>query len=77
MMLTVPDRCPECGSTEVARIVYGYPSGNRREPNTVDGGCRCWGDERDPKWACQGCGVWFGEVIQICTAPSWEPNFVE
>jgi hypothetical protein len=58
-------RCPECGSTDVARIVYGYPAGKRREPNTVDGGCRCWGDERDPQFACRTCQTWFGAVVPV------------
>jgi hypothetical protein len=59
------DRCPVCGSTEVARIVYGYPSGNPRGGNVVDGGCMCWGDERDPQFACRGCGLRFGEVVPL------------
>lgn len=57
-------RCPDCGSTDAARIVYGYPSGEPRE-HIVNGGCMCWGDERDPQFACRDCGLWFGEVIQL------------
>ena len=63
--MTAPNRCPECGSTDVARIIYGNPAGERREPGTVEGGCRCWGDRRDPPFACRGCGLWFGGVIQL------------
>lgn len=41
-------RCPECGSTDVARIVFGYPSSAHREAlarhEIALGGCRCYGD---------------------------------
>lgn len=49
--------CPKCGSSEVVRIVYGYPS-----PECIEearrgairlGGCCIRGD--DPRWACRKC----------------------
>lgn len=61
--MRVADRCPECRSEDVARIVYGYPAGKPREPGTVDGGCRCWGDERDDQWICGDCGQRWGAVL--------------
>jgi hypothetical protein len=63
------DRCPECDSTNVARIVYGYPAGERSGENVVYGGCMCWGDERDPQLACQDCGLRFGQVVPLPLSP--------
>jgi hypothetical protein len=71
----IADRCPECDSADVARIVFGYPSRQLRErrrgENVVFGGCMCWGDERDPKWQCRACGLRFGQVLQFAVFPEW------
>lgn len=61
-------RCPECGSQDVAVIVYGYTSGEPRSENFVDGGCRCFRDERDPRWACCSCGHRWGGVVPSAAA---------
>ena len=61
-MLTLP-KCPKCGSKNAARIVYGLPSKESMEkesmekmedeenPKVVSGGC-CVEDE---KWSCNDC----------------------
>lgn len=50
-------RCPACGSADVVRISYGYPT-----PEAIDeaergeillGGC-CISDE-NPEWDCTNC----------------------
>ncbi len=53
--------CPACGSTEVVRILYGYPTdealADAREDRIVLGGCIIDGD--DPDWNCNACGHQF------------------
>ena len=51
-------KCPECGSENAAKIVYGLPSKESMEkiedeenPKVVLGGC-CVGPE---KWSCNDC----------------------
>ena len=51
-------KCPECGSENAAKIVYGLPSKESMEkmedeknPKVVSGGC-CVEDE---KWSCNDC----------------------
>ena len=67
--------CPSCGSTDVARIVYGYPSDELRDHHAgekvVFGGCMCWGDARDPQLACRRCNTRFGQVLQLSVFPAW------
>jgi hypothetical protein len=59
--------CPSCGSADTARLVFGYPSPGHREAlarrEIILGGCRCYGDERDPKYACRSCHVRWGAVV--------------
>jgi hypothetical protein len=68
-------RCPECGSADVARIVYGGPirelALHYRGENVLFGGDRCWGDERDPQFGCQSCGLHFGQIIPLTTSPGF------
>jgi hypothetical protein len=58
--------CPACGSTQVLPLAFGYPTeamnAQVRAGKLALGGCRCWGDERDPRWACRSCGLWWGEA---------------
>ena len=49
--------CPECGSEDIARIVFGFPGqelmerAQRRE--IVLGGC--WLSDQEPQWHCKDC----------------------
>ena len=66
--------CPACGSTSVARIVYGHPGPDKALKDDVDagravfGGCVVTGC--DPKWACNDCNHRWGE-------PSFNRNVQE
>ena len=49
-------RCPACQSTQVAAIVYGYPSPelvNEARDDIVLGGCVL--SPRSPRWQCRAC----------------------
>jgi hypothetical protein len=63
------DVCPSCGSANVATLVFGYPSeetvARARRSEVMLGGCRCYGDGRDPRWGCFDCGTRWGEVIPL------------
>ena len=53
-----PTRCPSCGGTEFASILYGYPnfavvSDRLRSGELVLGGCLVTGN--DPLWRCRTC----------------------
>lgn len=54
-----PDKCPKCGSTRVAKIVYGLPvfpdqlNAAILAGRKVLGGCCITGD--DPAWKCLDC----------------------
>jgi hypothetical protein len=56
-----PDKCTECGSEKIARILYGLPafsdSLRKRLDNNeiVLGGCCVTGN--DPSWKCIDCGT--------------------
>jgi len=67
--------CPECGSTDIARIVYGLPTAAMRARHAGEkvsfGGCLCWGDERDPQFACRRCHTRFGQVLPVFILPDW------
>ncbi len=61
-MVTVDDRvkgekCPKCGSDDVAEIVYGYPTPEAieaRDQGDIElGGCII--SEGDPQWVCKNC----------------------
>jgi hypothetical protein len=57
-----PSCCPECGGTELLRIVYGYPGPEMFEEAERGevrlGGCVISGDM--PDWACVACDhQWF------------------
>lgn len=55
-----PIKCPTCGKSPVATILYGMPNLNEElqqkldEGRTVIGGCCCAYD--DPVWQCSYCG---------------------
>lgn len=50
-------KCPNCNSTKIIRIVYGYPSaeaGEKAEKGLIKlGGCCV--DESSPQWHCKNC----------------------
>jgi len=73
--LTEDAVCPECGSTDITRIVYGLPTAETRARYAGEqvsfGGCLCFGDERDPQFACRRCHTRFGEVLPIFFLPDW------
>ena len=50
-------KCPECGSAEVVRIVFGYPTSEMFEASDRGevelGGCCVEID--DPEWHCKDC----------------------
>jgi hypothetical protein len=54
-----PRKCPKCGASKIANILYGYPGLTDRlqkeldEGKTVLGGCCITGD--DPQWECVEC----------------------
>lgn len=49
-----PKACPACGSADVARIMYGFPTSEAfDDPTIVLGGCVVWPDS--PAFACRGC----------------------
>jgi hypothetical protein len=56
---TKPRRCPTCGGTKVASILYGYPAMDEKVMARIDrgelvlGGCCV--TERDPAWLCVDC----------------------
>lgn len=59
-------KCPECGSSRTARIVYGYPSPELIEQasrgEVVLGGCVIWPEQ--PVRACLACGhEWPGKRL--------------
>lgn len=57
---TKPRRCPNCGHSPLASILYGYigiddgVDKKVEEGRIVFGGC-CVSDD-DPKWECTNCG---------------------
>jgi hypothetical protein len=57
-----PGPCPHCSSSDVVRIVWGFPTLNAfrdAEAGRVAlGGC-CVTDQ-DPEWHCMECGKDFG-----------------
>jgi len=56
-----PDRCPECGKSQMADILYGYPAFSDElqqdinEGRVMLGGCCVSFD--DPAWVCSQCGL--------------------
>jgi hypothetical protein len=57
-------RCPRCGSTRVAEIVYGLPSAElleaSRKGKIALGGCVIEPDI--PTWLCRACGEEWGSL---------------
>ena len=56
-----PRKCPECGHSPLASILYGEPSFSEQlqrelnEGRTTLGGCCV--TEGDPVWECTHCGL--------------------
>ena len=53
-------RCPRCGTDDIAKIVYGYPSDellHSKDENIRLGGCVVFDDS--PDWECKQCGECF------------------
>ena len=53
-----PKKCPECGSSRVATILWGMPAFSEIKDDLeagriVIGGCCI--DDNDPKWECTDC----------------------
>jgi rubredoxin len=59
--LRKPRKCPNCGDSPVAYILYGMPAYDEKMQKELDagrlalGGC-CIGMD-DPAWKCSGCGL--------------------
>jgi ribosomal protein S27AE len=56
-----PRRCPNCGTTPVATILYGMPAYDERMQKDLDEGRialggYCIGID-DPTWKCSNCGL--------------------
>jgi len=58
-------KCPECGSSSVAEILWGYIANMRELEKELDkkkivlGGCIV--TDHDPKWECNDCYHKWGE----------------
>jgi len=58
-------KCPECDSSSVAEILWGYPADMKElekeldEKKIVLGGCIV--TEHDPRWECNECLTRWGE----------------
>ena len=54
-----PSECPNCHQSNIARIVYGYPSSSLREKanqgRVTLGGCTIRMGGKNPKWHCNSC----------------------
>jgi len=54
-----PRKCPKCGSSKIASVMYGYPAPDPdlwrdvKAGKLVLGGCCITGD--DPTWCCVAC----------------------
>lgn len=57
-------KCPECGSGNIAEILFGMPAFDKELERALDegrivlGGCCITGE--DPEWHCNDCGCEFG-----------------
>ena len=55
IMFPDPRACPECKSTGIKRLIYGFPDGPLSEEEEEDyklGGCMV----REEQWHCGDCG---------------------
>jgi len=56
-----PKKCPECGSSKVARVLYGRPAFSADLQIAIDSGKiilgGCCKSSDDPKWQCMDCDV--------------------
>jgi hypothetical protein len=59
--VTQPKRCPKCGHSPVAEILWGMPASSEKLDADLEagrvtlGGCIVSDD--DPAWKCKECGV--------------------
>lgn len=57
--------CPECGSENIAKILYGFPEYSkklRKQLNNKEiilGGCQVYSDVENDRWHCNDCGQEF------------------
>lgn len=64
-----PRKCPRCGSTQIASILYGYPAFDEKlekkleEGRIVLGGCM--EEEGAPTWQCVDCGQEFERKVEL------------
>lgn len=49
-------RCPKCGSTDTAPLLFNFPIADRDYDGYILAGDVCYGDERDPDYGCRNCG---------------------
>jgi DNA-directed RNA polymerase subunit RPC12/RpoP len=56
-----PAKCPDCGASPVASVLYGLPAMDEELDGKIEqglvalGGCIVTGD--DPQWRCVRCGA--------------------
>jgi ribosomal protein L37AE/L43A len=66
------NRCPRCGSPDVAEIAYGLPSPDliehSRRGRTVLGGCVI--DPDSPVWQCLACDAQWGTAFEAAELPA-------
>ncbi len=61
-----PRKCPKCGSSTIANILYGMPIWDERLQEKLDtnktvlGGCVICDD--DPEWHCTNCN---SDIIKV------------
>lgn len=52
-------KCPKCGSTNTAPLLFTFPLAKRDYGDVILAGCRCYGDDRDPDYGCRDSGHWW------------------
>lgn len=52
-------KCPRCGSTNTAPLLFTFPLASRDYGDVILAGCCCYGDERDPDYGCRDCELWW------------------
>jgi rubrerythrin len=67
LMAEKPPRCPSCGGSKVAYVLWGLPAMSRRlrelegSGDVVIAGCMIPGEPHAPaKWLCRSCGYAWG-----------------
>lgn len=61
-----PRKCPQCGNSEIATIVYGFPVMNEKTDEKIAGGKIILGgcaiEDGAPKWKCNVCEHEMGQL---------------